>query len=153
MFERFTDRARQVIVSAQEESRGFGHDWIGTEHVLLGLLCGAGVGAKVLERRGVELESTRTRVLEIVGPGGDPPTGHIPFTPHAKKVLEMSLRAALDLEHDYIGTEHLLLGLIREGEGVAAQLLGASGLTEEIVRTDALEILRSAKQTDDEGGG
>ncbi len=124
MFERFTDRARRVVVLAQEEARLLNHNYIGTEHILLGLIHeGEGVAAKALESLGISLEAVRAQVEEIIGHGGPAPSGHIPFTPRAKKVLELSLREALQLGHNYIGTEHILLGLIREGEGVAAQVL------------------------------
>ena len=124
MFERFTDRARRVVVLAQEEARLLNHNYIGTEHILLGLIHeGEGVAAKALESLGISLEAVRAQVEEIIGHGGQAPSGHIPFTPRAKKVLELSLREALQLGHNYIGTEHILLGLIREGEGVAAQVL------------------------------
>ena len=125
MFERFTDRARRVVVMAQEEARKMNHKYIGTEHLLLGLLAeGEGVAAKSLGSLGIDLNSTRETVIQTVGVGQQAPTGHIPFTPRAKKVLELALREALQLGHNYIGTEHILLGLIREGEGVAAQVLG-----------------------------
>ncbi|MFI6603292.1 Clp protease N-terminal domain-containing protein, partial [Nonomuraea sp. NPDC050536] len=124
MFEKFTDQARRAVVLAQEEARTLNHDFIGTEHLLLGLLhVGEGVAAKALESLGVSLEGARQQVEEIIGQGRSTPAGHIPFTPRAKKVLELSLREALQLSHNYIGTEHLLLGLIREGEGMAAQVL------------------------------
>ena len=124
MFERFTDRARRVVVLAQEEARLLSHNYIGTEHILLGLISeGDGVAAKVLEQLGISAEEVRAKVESIIGQGGASPTGHIPFTPRAKKVLELSLREALQLGHNYIGTEHILLGLIREGEGVGAQVL------------------------------
>ncbi len=124
MFERFTDRARRVVVLAQEEARMLNHNYIGTEHILLGLVHeGEGSAAKALESLGISLEGVRAQVQEIIGRGQLTPTGHIPFTPRAKKVLELSLREALQLGHNYIGTEHILLGLIREGEGVAAQVL------------------------------
>ena len=124
MFERFTDRARRVIVVAQEEARRLNHNYIGTEHLVLGLLHdGDGVACKALESLGVSLEAVRQRVHEIIGMGQTPPTGHIPFTPRLKKVLEFALREATQLGHNYIGTEHLLLGVIREGEGVGAQVL------------------------------
>ena len=124
MFERFTDRARRVVVLAQEEARLLNHSYIGTEHILLGLIHeGEGVAAKALESLSISLEAVRNQVEEIIGQGGSSPSGHIPFTPRAKKVLELSLREALQLGHNYIGTEHILLGLIREGEGVAAQVL------------------------------
>ena len=124
MFERFTDRARRVVVLAQEEARMLNHNYIGTEHILLGLIHeGEGVAAKALESLGISLEAVRQQVEQIIGQGQQAPSGHIPFTPRAKKVLELSLREALQLGHNYIGTEHILLGLIREGEGVAAQVL------------------------------
>ena len=128
MFERFTDRARRVVVLAQDEARRLDHDYIGTEHLLLGLLHeGQGVAAQALDGLGVDLAEVRRRVEEIIGRGQHAPSGHIPFTPRAKKVLELSLREALDLGHDYIGTEHILLGIVREGQGVAAQVLAAHG--------------------------
>jgi len=125
MFERFTDRARRVVVLAQEEARLLGHDWIGTEHILLGLISEQeGVAAKALERLGISLTAVRAKVEAIIGEAcSGAPSGHIPFTPRAKKVLELSLREALQLGHNYIGTEHILLGLIREGVGVGAQVL------------------------------
>ena len=124
MFERFTDRARRVVVLAQDEARELNHNYIGTEHILLGLISeGDGVAAKALESMGISLDAVRSEVVDIIGRGSQPPSGHVPFTPRAKKVLEYSLREALQLGHKYIGTEHLLLGLIREGEGVAAQVL------------------------------
>jgi ATP-dependent Clp protease ATP-binding subunit ClpA len=124
MFERFTDRARRVVVLAQEEARLLNHNYIGTEHLLLGLAHeGQGVAATALESLGISLEAVRAQVEEIIGQGQGAPTGHIPFTPRAKKVLELSLRESKQLGHNYIGTEHILLGLIREGEGVAAQVL------------------------------
>jgi ATP-dependent Clp protease ATP-binding subunit ClpC len=125
MFERFTDRARRVVVFAQEEARGLNHNWIGTEHLLLAVIReGQGVGARALESMQVSLDAARQQVESIIGRGQEPVgDGHIPFTPRAKKVLELSLREALQLGHDYIGTEHILLGLIREGDGVAAQVL------------------------------
>ena len=124
MFERFTDRARRVVVLAQEEAKMLNHNYIGTEHILLGLIHeGEGVAAKALESLGISLDAVREQVQDIIGQGQQQPTGHIPFTPRAKKVLELSLREALQLGHSYIGTEHILLGLIREGEGVAAQVL------------------------------
>jgi ATP-dependent Clp protease ATP-binding subunit ClpC len=124
MFERFTDRARRVVVLSQEEARRLNHNYIGTEHVLLGLLEeGQGVAARVLTSLGVSLDEARNSVEEIIGHGTQAPSDHVPFTPRAKKVLELSLREALQLGHNYIGTEHLLLGLLREGEGVAAQVM------------------------------
>ena len=124
MFERFTDRARRVVVLAQDEAKALNHNYIGTEHLLLGLISeGEGVAAKALESLDISLEAVRAQVEEIIGHGTSTPTGHIPFTPRAKKVLELSLREALQMNHSYIGTEHILLGLIREGEGIAAQVL------------------------------
>jgi len=142
MFERFTDRARRVIVLAQEESRLLNHDFIGTEHVLLGLVEeGEGVAAQALGALGIRLEAVRAEVEEIVGRGDSTPSGHIPFTPRAKKVLELSLREALQFGHNYIGTEHLLLGLIREGEGVAATVLVTLGADLGSVRQQVVQIL------------
>src|SRR5918911_692868 len=142
MFERFTDRARRVVVLAQEEARLLNHNYIGTEHILLGLIHeGEGVAAKALESLGISLEAVRAQVEEIIGQGQSAPTGHIPFTPRAKKVLELSLREALQLGHNYIGTEHILLGLIREGEGVAAQVLVKLGADLNKVRQQVIQLL------------
>src|SRR6266567_497207 len=142
MFERFTDRARRVVVLAQEEARLLNHNYIGTEHILLGLIHeGEGVAAKALESLGISLEAVRAQVEEIIGHGGQSPSGHIPFTPRAKKVLELSLREALQLGHNYIGTEHILLGLIREGEGVAAQVLVKLGADLNRVRQQVIQLL------------
>src|SRR5213079_1107432 len=142
MFERFTDRARRVVVLAQEEARMLNHNYIGTEHILLGLIHeGEGVAAKALESLGISLEAVRAQVEEIIGHGGQAPSGHIPFTPRAKKVLELSLREALQLGHNYIGTEHILLGLIREGEGVAAQVLVKLGADLNRVRQQVIQLL------------
>ncbi|HMC37726.1 MAG TPA: Clp protease N-terminal domain-containing protein, partial [Actinomycetota bacterium] len=142
MFERFTDRARRVVVLAQEEARMLNHNYIGTEHILLGLIHeGEGVAAKALESLGISLEAVRSQVEEIIGQGQAAPTGHIPFTPRAKKVLELSLREALQLGHNYIGTEHILLGLIREGEGVAAQVLQKLGADLNRVRQQVIQLL------------
>ena len=142
MFERFTDRARRVVVLAQEEARLLNHSYIGTEHILLGLIHeGEGVAAKALEALGISLEAVRAQVEEIIGQGGSSPSGHIPFTPRAKKVLELSLREALQLGHNYIGTEHILLGLIREGEGVAAQVLVKLGADLGRVRQQVIQLL------------
>ena len=142
MFERFTDRARRVVVLAQDEARMLNHNYIGTEHILLGLIHeGEGVAAKALESLGISLEAVREQVEEIIGHGQQAPTGHIPFTPRAKKVLELSLREALQINHTYIGTEHILLGLIREGEGVAAQVLIKLGADLNRVRTQVLQLL------------
>ena len=142
MFERFTDRARRVVVLAQEEARMLNHNYIGTEHILLGLIHeGEGVAAKALETLGISLEAVRQQVEEIIGQGQQAPSGHIPFTPRAKKVLELSLREALQLGHNYIGTEHILLGLIREGEGVAAQVLVKLGADLNRVRQQVIQLL------------
>ena len=145
MFERFTDRARRVVVLAQEESRLLKHNYIGTEHLLLGLLHeGEGLAAKALGSLGVYLEQVRGEIGEMIGVGSATPPRHIPFTPRAKKVLELSLREALQLGHNYIGTEHILLGLLREGEGVAAQVLTKLGLDLAKVRQALLELTRDA---------
>ncbi|MCK0118173.1 MULTISPECIES: ATP-dependent Clp protease ATP-binding subunit [Isoptericola] len=142
MFERFTDRARRVVVLAQEEARMLNHNYIGTEHILLGLIHeGEGVAAKALESLGISLDGVRAQVTEIIGEGQQAPSGHIPFTPRAKKVLELSLREALQLGHNYIGTEHILLGLIREGEGVAAQVLTKMGADLNKVRQQVIQLL------------
>ena len=149
MFERFTDRARRVVVLAQEEARMLNHNYIGTEHILLGLIHeGEGVAAKALESLGISLDAVRQQVEEIIGQGQQAPSGHIPFTPRAKKVLELSLREALQLGHNYIGTEHILLGLIREGDGVAAQVLVKLGADLNRVRQQVLQLLhgRSAEE-------
>ena len=142
MFERFTDRARRVIVLAQEEAKLLNHNYIGTEHILLGLIHeGEGVAAKALEQLDISLDAVRAQVTEIIGTGQQPPTGHIPFTPRAKKMLELSLRESLQLGHNYIGTEHILLGLIREGEGVAAQVLVKLGADLNRVRQAVIQLL------------
>ena len=142
MFERFTDRARRVIVLAQEEARRLDHNYIGTEHILLGLIHERpGVAAKALESLGISLQAVRAQVEEIIGQGQSAPTGHVPFTPRAKKVLELSLREALQFGHNYIGTEHILLGLIREGEGVAAQVLVRLGADQARVRQQVIQLL------------
>ncbi len=142
MFERFTDRARRVVVLAQEEARMLNHNYIGTEHILLGLIHeGEGVAAKALEAMNVSLEGVREQVTEVIGRGQSAPAGHIPFTPRAKKVLELSLREALQLGHNYIGTEHILLGLIREGDGVAAQVLQKLGADLNRVRQQVIQLL------------
>ncbi len=142
MFERFTDRARRVVVLAQEEARMLNHNYIGTEHILLGLIHeGEGLAAKALENLDISLAAVREQVQEIIGPGQQAPTGHIPFTPRAKKVLEYSLREGLQLGHTYIGTEHILLGLIREGEGVAAQVLVKLGADLNKVRQQVIQLL------------
>ncbi|HWL49129.1 MAG TPA: ATP-dependent Clp protease ATP-binding subunit, partial [Acidimicrobiia bacterium] len=142
MFERFTDRARRVVVLAQEEARLLNHNYIGTEHILLGLLNeGEGIAAQALESLDIDLASVREEVVKIIGQGQQSPSGHIPFTPRAKKVLELSLREALQLGHNYIGTEHILLGLIREGEGVAAQVLQQLGAELQKVRQTVIQLL------------
>ncbi|MFC5338814.1 ATP-dependent Clp protease ATP-binding subunit [Leucobacter denitrificans] len=142
MFERFTDRARRVIVLAQEEAKLLNHNYIGTEHILLGLIHeGEGVAAKALEQLDISLDAVRAQVTEIIGTGQQPPSGHIPFTPRAKKMLELSLRESLQLGHNYIGTEHILLGLIREGEGVAAQVLVKLGADLNRVRQAVIQLL------------
>jgi ATP-dependent Clp protease ATP-binding subunit ClpC len=153
VFERFTDRARRVVVLAQEEARLLNHNYIGTEHILLGLIHeGEGVAAKALESLGISLEAVRAQVEEIIGHGGQAPSGHIPFTPRAKKVLELSLREALQLGHNYIGTEHILLGLIREGEGVAAQVLVKLGADLSRVRQQVIQLLSGYAGTKEAGG-
>ncbi len=142
MFEQFTDHARRVVVMAQEESRLLGHSYIGTEHILLGLLReGEGLAASALHTVGIKLESTRDRVAEAIGGGGRSPSGHIPFTPRAKQVFELSLLEAKELRHKHIGTEHLLLGLLREGEGVAAQVLIQSGAELSGLRRTVIDLL------------
>jgi ATP-dependent Clp protease ATP-binding subunit ClpA len=147
MFEKFTDRARRVVVLAQEEARMLNHNYIGTEHLLLGLIHeGEGVAARALESIGISLEAVRQNVEEMIGRGQHALTGHIPFTPRAKKVLELSLRESQQLGHDYIGTEHILLGLIREGEGVAAQVLVKLGADLNRVRQQVLQILRGGER-------
>ncbi len=152
MFERFTDRARRVVVLAQDEARGLKHNYIGTEHLLLGLISeGEGVAAKALETMGIKGEAVRASVIEIIGEGEKPVEGHIPFTPRAKRVFELSLREALQLGHNYIGTEHLLLGLLKEGEGVAAQVLTKQGADLAQVRQTVIQMLSGYQRGDDEG--
>jgi ATP-dependent Clp protease ATP-binding subunit ClpC len=144
MFERFTDRARRVVVLAQEESRLLSHNYIGTEHLLLGLLAERqGVAARALESLNVTLEAAREQVVEIIGPGEQSPRGHIPFTPRAKKILELSLREALSMGSEVIDTEHLLLGLIDEGDGVGAQILQRLGATAQTVREAVTRLANS----------
>ncbi len=144
MFEKFTDGARRVVVLAQEEARLLNHDYIGTEHILLGLIAETeGVAARALQSLGVKLATVRQQVEQIIGRGGSMPGSHIPFTPRAKKVLELSLREAMNFGHNYIGTEHILLGLIREGEGVAAQVLVKLGAGLDRVRLKVIELLSS----------
>ncbi len=153
MFERFTDRARRVVVLAQEEARLLNHNYIGTEHILLGLIHeGEGVAAKALESLSINLESVRQQVVEIIGQGQQAPSGHIPFTPRAKKVLELSLREALQLGHNYIGTEHILLGLIREGEGVAAQVLQKLGADLPKVRQTVIQLVNGPQRDEPSSG-
>ena len=154
MFERFTDRARRVVVLAQEEARLLNHNYIGTEHILLGLIHeGEGVAARSLEGLRIDFESVRHQVVEIIGQGSQAPSGHIPFTPRAKKVLELSLREALQLGHNYIGTEHILLGLIREGEGVAAQVLVKLGAELTKVRQTVIQLLSGVEGEEGPGSG
>ncbi|MEY9774806.1 ATP-dependent Clp protease ATP-binding subunit ClpC [Arthrobacter sp. MW3 TE3886] len=154
MFERFTDRARRVVVLAQEEARMLNHNYIGTEHILLGLIHeGEGVAAKALESLSISLDGVREQVQEIIGQGQQAPSGHIPFTPRAKKVLELSLREALQLGHNYIGTEHILLGLIREGEGVAAQVLVKLGADLNRVRSQVIQLLSGYQGKEATGAG
>jgi ATP-dependent Clp protease ATP-binding subunit ClpC len=142
MFERFTDRARRVVVISQEEARKLQHNYIGTEHILLGLLAvQGGVAYKVLDRFGMSPDGVREEVVARVGAGNATLTGHIPFTPRAKKTLELALREALQLNHNYIGTEHILLGLVREGEGVGAQIVTAHGADLDKMRQAVIEIL------------
>ena len=156
MFERFTDRARRVVVLAQEEARMLNHNYIGTEHILLGLIHeGEGIAAKTMESLNISLDAVRQQVQDIIGEGQQAPVGHIPFTPRAKKVLELSLREALQLGHNYIGTEHILLGLIREGEGVAAQVLTKLGADLNRVRQQVIQLIsghQGGKETVSAGG-
>jgi ATP-dependent Clp protease ATP-binding subunit ClpC len=154
MFERFTDRARRVVVLAQEEARMLNHNYIGTEHILLGLIHeGEGVAAKALQALGISLETVREQVEEIIGQGQQAPSGHIPFTPRAKKVMELSLLEALQLGHNYIGTEHILLGLIREGQGVAAHVLVKLGADLNRVREQVIQLLLGRQGTEPEAAG
>jgi len=143
MFETFTDRAQRVVVLAQEEARMLGHNYISTEHILVALIHeGEGVAAKALESLGISLDAVRQQVEEIIGQGQQAPSGQIPFTPRAKNVLKLSKREATKLGHNYIGTEHILLGLIREGEGVAAQVLVNLGAELNRVRQQVIQVLR-----------
>jgi ATP-dependent Clp protease ATP-binding subunit ClpC len=154
VFERFTDRARRVVVLAQEEARMLNHDYIGTEHILLGLIGeGEGVAAKALESLGISLEAVRQQVEKIIGRGQQAPSAHIPFTPRAKKVMELASREAQHLGHNYTGTEHILLGLIREGEGVAAQVLVKLGADLDRVRQQVIQLLHGyqGKEPADDG--
>jgi ATP-dependent Clp protease ATP-binding subunit ClpA len=154
MFERFTDRARRVVELAQEEARMLGHDYVGTEHLLLGLIHeGEGVAAQVLESLGISLQAVRQQVEDIIGQGQQAQSGDIPLTPRAKKVLELSLREARVLGHNYIGTEHILLGLILEGEGVAAQVLARLGADLNRVRQQVLQLLQGSQGQDEPVGG
>ncbi|MGC9671559.1 Clp protease N-terminal domain-containing protein, partial [Planosporangium sp. 12N6] len=148
MFEQFTDRARRVVVLAQEEARMLNHNYIGTEHLLLGIVResedphgGGDVAAEALESLGISLEGVRQQVTEIIGQGQQAPSGHIPFTPRAKHVLELALREALQLGHHDIGTEHILLGLIREGEGIAAQVLATLATDPGLIRLRVIQLL------------
>ncbi|WP_427876951.1 ATP-dependent Clp protease ATP-binding subunit [Gardnerella sp. 2492-Sm] len=151
MFERFTDRARRVIVLAQEEARALQHNYIGTEHILLGLIReGEGIAAKALSSKGVELDGTRKQIEEMIGKGTVSPSGHIPFTPHAKQVLELSLREALQLGHSYIGTEHILLGLIREGEGIGTQVLIKMEVDLGDLRSTTIDLIRGNSGSPDD---
>jgi ATP-dependent Clp protease ATP-binding subunit ClpC len=153
MFERFTDRARRVVVDAQEEARTLNHNHIGTEHILLGLVHeGNGVAVKALESLGISLEAVRQQVEEIIGHGQHTPSGHIPFTPRAKKVLELSLRESRQLGHNYIGTEHILLGLISEEDGVAAQVLSSLGAEHDRVQRQATRLLDAYQRRKSAGG-
>lgn len=145
MFERFTDRARRVVVRAQEEARGLKHNFIGTEHILLALMDERdGLAARALNRYNMQPEPIRAEVMAIVGTGASAPSGHIPFTPRAKKVLELAMREALQLNHDYVGTEHILLGLVRGGEGVGAQILKEHAVNLEAVRMTVIDLLHVA---------
>ena len=154
MFERFTDRARRAVELAQEEARRLNHNYIGTEHILLGLIReGEGVAARALESLGISLEAVRQQVEKIIGRGQQAPSGHIPFTPRAKKVLELSLREAKALGHNYIGTEHILLGLIREGSGVAAQVLVKLGADLNRARQQVVQLLHGYQGEDVTGDG
>jgi ATP-dependent Clp protease ATP-binding subunit ClpC len=149
MFERFTDRSRRVVVLAQEEARMLDHNYIGTEHILLGLIReGEGYAARALESLGISLDAVRQQVEEIIGRGQEAPSGPVPFTPRAKKVLELSLRESLQLGHNYIGTEHILLGLLREGDGVAAQVLVRLGADLDRVRQQVIQLLHGYQGQD-----
>ncbi len=149
MFERFTERARRAVVLGQEEARMLDHNWIGTEHILLGLVHeGEGGAAKALTSLGVSLAAMRQAVEDIIGRGAESPTGPIPFTPRSKKVLELSLREALQLGHDYIGTEHILLALLREGDGVGAQILVSAGVDLNRVRQRVINLLHRGREED-----
>ena len=149
MFEKFTDRARRVVVQAQEEARMLDHDHVGTEHVLLGLTHEriGGMAAEVLESLGIGLEAVRQRVTEVIGRGEQATSGHIPFTDQSKKVLRLSLQESRDLGHSYIGTEHILLGLIREGEGVATAVLSELGADLDGAREQVTRLLDQYRRT------
>ena len=152
MFERFTDGARRVVVLAQEEARMLNHNYIGTEHILIGLVReDGGVAGGGLESLGISVDAVRQRVKEMIGIGEQAPSGHVPFTPRAKKVLELSLRESLQLGHDYIGTEHIMLGLIREGDGVAAQVLVLLGADLNQLRQQVLQRLQGFQGEDELG--
>ena len=154
MFERFTDRARRVVVLAQEEARELGHSYIGTEHLLLGLIReDGGMAVRALDGLGISRPAVHEQVVKLAGRGGQAATGHIPFTPRAKKALELSLREALQLGHNHIGTEHLLLGLIREGEGVAAQVLTELGADLDRARAKVAELVPAGRAETMERGG
>jgi ATP-dependent Clp protease ATP-binding subunit ClpC len=154
MFERFTDRSRRVVVLAQEEARMLNHNYIGTEHILLGLIRESdGLAARALESLEISLGAVRQQVEEIIGQGQEAPTGPVPFTPRAKKVLALSLRESLQLGHNYIGTEHILLGLIREGDGVAAQVLVRLGADLNRVRQQVIQLLHGYSVQDVESAG
>ena len=147
MFERFTDRARRVVVLAQEESQRLSHNYIGSEHLLLGLLAEReGVAARALESLNVTLTAAREQVEEIIGPGQQTPRGHIPFTPRAKKILELALREALTMGSEVIDTEHLLLGLLDEGDGVGAQILQRLGATAQAVREAVARLINAGSE-------
>jgi ATP-dependent Clp protease ATP-binding subunit ClpA len=154
MFERFTDRSRRVVVLAQEEARILDHGYIGTEHILLGLIReGDGHAARALESLGISLDAVRQQVEAFIGRGQQAPSGSVPFTPRAKKVLELSLRESLQLGHNYIGTEHILLGLLREGDGVAAQVLVTLGADLNRVRQQVIQLLHGYRGQDVESAG
>ncbi len=147
MFERFTDRARRAVVLAQDEARMLNHNYVGTEHILLGLVHeGEGVAAKALESLGISLDVVRQQVEEVIGQGQHTPSGHILFTKRAKEALELSMRESMQLGHKYIGTEHILLGLIREGDGVAAQVLVRLGADLDQVRQQVIQLLHGSRQ-------
>jgi ATP-dependent Clp protease ATP-binding subunit ClpC len=154
MFERFTERARQVVVLAQDEARALKHNYIGTEHILLGLLREEeGLAARVLDSLDITVEDVRANVARIVGQGEEVTTGQIPFTPRAKKVLELALREALSLGHNYIGTEHILLGLVRENEGVAARILLDFDADAEKIRNEIIRMLSGPGRRQGQGQG